>query len=328
MQQFTSSNSSPPSLPTPQVGVKLILLGIAGLFILTSLLKSFYTVPAESQGVVLRLGAYTHTVSSGLRFKIPWIDEVVMLPVQRQLKQEFGFNSDSVRYRSKSEIHKESNMVTGDLNAAQVEWVIQYRIGNATDFLFKVRQPEDTLRDLSEAVMREVIGDRTVDEVITVGRQEIESQALQKLKEKCKEYELGLIINQVQLKNVNPPKAVQPSFNEVNQAQQEREKVINQANGEYNRAVPKARGEADQKIQSAQGYLDKRVNEAQGDTARFNALFTEYLKAPQVTKIRLLLETMNEILPQLRDKVIIDQKVQQVLPLLDLASSPSNKRGR
>ena len=350
MQNFVPSSSSQPAPPDPKKVISLLLIGSFGLIILASIFKSFYTIPAESEGVVIRFGQYTHTVSSGLRFKLPWVDEVIILPVQRQLKQEFGFSSDRNRssrtrykktwgsprhfqasssaYRSNQEILKESNMVTGDLNAAQVEWVIQYRIGNARNFLFKVRHPEDTLRDLSESVMREMIGDRTVDEVITVGRQEIELKALEKLQKKCNEYELGLNINQVQLKNVNPPEAVQPSFNEVNQAQQEREQAINEANGEYNRAVPKARGEADQKIQSAQGYLDKRVNEAQGDVARFNALYKEYLKAPQVTKIRLLLETMGEILPNLKDKVIIDQQVQQVLPLLNLPSTPSSRGGR
>ena len=310
--------------------------------------KSFYTVPAESEGVVIRFGKHIDTVSPGLCFKLPWIDEVVILPVQRQLKQEFGFSSDrsssrsrsryrasrgssshfqaaSTFYRSKSEILKESNMVTGGLNAAQVEWVIQYRIGNSKDFLFKVRHPEDTLRDLSESVMREMIGDRTVDEVITVGRQEIELQVRSKLQDKCNEYKLGLKINQVQLKNVNPPKEVQPSFNEVNQAQQEREQAINEANGEYNRAVPKARGEADQKIQAAKGYLDKRVNEAQGDVTRFKNVYTEYLKAPQVTKVRLFLETMGEVMPQLKDKVIIDEEVRQVLPLLNLPSSAGGR---
>jgi membrane protease subunit HflK len=344
MQTFVPS-SKPPS-PSPQTIIRLLILGIFLLVLFTGIFKSFYTVPAESEGVVIRFGKHVDTVSSGLCFKLPWIDEVVILPVQRQLKQEFGFSSEqsssrsrrsrrrslqnhfqasSTSYRSKMETLKESNMVTGDLNAAQVEWVIQYRIGNSSDFLFKVRHPEDTLRDLSEAVMREMIGDRTVDEVITVGRQEIELQVRSKLQEKCNEYKLGLKINQVQLKNVNPPKEVQPSFNEVNQAQQEREQAINEANGEYNRAVPKARGEADQKIQAAQGYLDKRVNEAEGDVARFNALFREYSKAPQVTKIRLFLETMGEILPKIKDKVIIDEEVRQVLPLLNL---PSSKGGQ
>jgi membrane protease subunit HflK len=217
----------------------------------------------------------------------------------------------------------ERNMVTGDLNSAEVEWVVQYRITDARRLLFDVRDPENTLHDLSESAMREVVGDRTVDEVITVGRQEIESEVLVRLQERCNEYGLGLTIDQVQLKNVNPPKPVQPSFNEVNQAQQEREKMINVANGEYNRAVPRAKGEADQRIQAAQGYLDKRVNEAQGDVNRFNALLTEYLKAKEVTKSRIFFETMGDVLPQLQGKLVLDDTLKGVLPHLNLNEPPA-----
>ena len=217
-------------------------------------------------------------------------------------------------------------MVTGDLNAATVEWIIQYRIREPDLFLFKVREPEKTLRDISESVMRTVVGDRTVDEVITVGRQEIETEALSQLQGLVNKYELGLSIDQVQLKNVNPPPLVQPSFNEVNQAQQEREKLINVANGEYNKVVPRASGEAEQKIQNAEGYALKRVNEADGDVSRFNAVFTEYLKAPQVTKQRIYIETMREIVPKLGNKIIIDDEASQILPLLQL--SPNAERSQ
>ena len=209
-------------------------------------------------------------------------------------------------------------MVTGDLNAATVEWIVQYRIQDPRLFLFKVREPSLTLRDISESVMRSVVGDRTVDEVITVGRQEIESEATIQMQTIVDKYELGLSIDQVQLKDVNPPQPVQPSFNEVNQAQQEREKMINVANGEYNKVVPRARGEAEQRIQSAEGYALKRVNEAEGDVARFNAILAEYIKAPEVTKRRLYLETMQEVIPRLGSKIIIDEEAQQILPLLQL----------
>ena len=301
---------------------------VLGLLLILSL-KSFYTVPAESEGVVLRFGRFHGKVESGLRFKVQLVDEVIILPTKRQLKQEFGFGSgsDQLRlsskrrsyYRESNSAHeRESNMVTGDLNSAEVEWVVQYRITDARKLLFDVRDPENTLHDLSESAMREVVGDRTVDEVITIGRQEIESEVLAKLQSRCNEYGLGLTIDQVQLKNVNPPKPVQPSFNEVNQAQQEREKSINVANGEYNRAVPRAKGEADQRIQAAQGYLDKRVNEAQGDVNRFNALLAEYLKAPEVTKSRIYFETMGEVLPRLKGKMILDDGLKSVLPHLNL----------
>jgi membrane protease subunit HflK len=173
--------------------------------------------------------------------------------------------------------------------------------------------------------MRTVVGDRTVDEVITIGRQEIESEALIQMQSLVDKYELGLKVDQVQLKDVNPPKPVQNSFNEVNQAQQEREQMINVANGEYNKVIPRARGEADQKIQSAAGYALKRVNEAEGDVSRFNAILTEYLKAPEVTKRRLYLETMEKVIPKLGKKIIIDADAQQILPLLQLNDNVSTR---
>ncbi|TWT84697.1 Modulator of FtsH protease HflK [Planctomycetes bacterium CA13] len=284
---------------------------------------SIYTVQAESQGVVLRFGKYVKTVDPGLRFKIPFgIDRVSVVPVKRQLKQEFGFGTegalDATQFSSEQE--EERSMVTGDLNAATVEWIIQYRIREPQLFLFEVHNPGDTLRDISESVMRTVVGDRTVDEVITVGRQEIEADALTQLQEVVNKYRLGLSIDQVQLKNVNPPLPVQPSFNEVNQAQQEREKMINVANGEYNKVVPRASGEAEQKIQAAEGYALKRVNEAAGDVSRFNAVLTEFLKAPEVTKRRIYIETMQEVVPNLGKKIIIDEEASQILPLLQLST--------
>ncbi len=301
-------------------GVPLVLLAVIAY-------TSVYTVQAESQAVVLRFGRYVKTVDPGLRFKMPFgVDRVSMVPVKRQLKQEFGFGTQGATNLTQvsSEQRQERSMVTGDLNAATVEWIIQYRILDPKMYLFNVRDPGDTLRDLSESVMRTVVGDRTVDEVITIGRQEIEVEALVQLQELVNKYELGLTIDQVQLKNINPPLLVQPSFNEVNEAQQEREKSINVANGEYNKTVPAASGEAKQKIEAAEGYALKRVNEAEGDASRFNAVFTEYMKAPEVTKQRIYLETMGEIIPKLGKKIIIDDQASQVLPLLQL--TPDTER--
>jgi len=305
-----------------------LLLIVAGAALAISLLSTvIYTVQAESQGIVLRFGRYVKTVEPGLHFKLPYgLDQVLEVPVRRQLKQEFGFgafgSSNPTQVVSADEQDAERSMVTGDLNAATVEWIIQYRINNPRAFLFNFREPGETLRDVSESVMREVVGDRTVDEVITIGRQEIESEALVRLQAVMKKYGIGVGIDQVQLKNVNPPIPVQPSFNEVNQAQQEREKSINVANGEYNRAVPRARGEAEQRISAAEGYAVKRINEAQGDATRFNALLAEYLKAPEVTRRRIYLETMEEVLPQVRSKIILDDKASQPLPLLQLGAEP------
>ena len=297
---------------------------VAALLLIILLYTGIYTVQAESRGVVLRFGKYIKTVDPGLRFKIPFgVDQVSIVPVERQLKQEFGFatvegTTNPTQYSSEQK--EERSMVTGDLNSATVEWVTQYRIREPQLYLFKVRDPGLTLRDLSESVMRTVVGDRTVDEVITIGRQEIEVEALTHLQDLVDKYELGLAIDQVQLKNVNPPLPVQPSFNEVNQAQQEREQMVNVANGEYNKEVPRARGEAQQKIQAAEGYAVKRINEAEGDVARFNAVFAEYLKAPEVTKQRIYIETMKEVVPTLGRKIIIDEEASQILPLLQLTT--------
>lgn len=285
---------------------------------------SVYTVPAESQGVVLRFGKFLETVEPGLQLKLPFgIDTVRTVPVQRQLKQEFGFGTpgatNSTQYSAnRNEQAAERSMVTGDLNAASVEWNLQYRIEDPRLFLFKVRDPEDTLRDISESVMRTVVGDRTVDEVITIGRQEISSVTLEQMQALVDKYELGLRIDLVELQNVNPPDQVRPSFNEVNQAQQERENMINVANGEYNRVIPRARGEADQSIQAAEGYALKRVNEAEGDVARFNALLEQFSKAPEVTKRRMYLETMQEVVSKIEKKIVLDSEASQVLPLLQL----------
>jgi membrane protease subunit HflK len=303
-----------PKLPLTVAAVFLALVGVY---------STVYTVQAEYQGVVLRFGRYSKTVEPGLRFKLPFgIDRVLKVPVRRQLKQEFGFGTPGATNPSQfsrgNEQELERNMVTGDLNAATVEWIIQYRITAPREYLFNFRDPGETLRDVSESVMREIVGDRTVDEVITIGRQEIETQALARLQDIVRKYELGVSIDQLQLQNVNPPPPVQPSFNEVNQAQQEREESINVANGEYNTAVPRARGEAEEKIRAAEGYAVKRINEAEGDAARFNAVFIEYQKAPDVTKRRLYLETLGEILPLLGPKIIVDEKANQVLPLLQL----------
>ena len=284
---------------------------------------SFYTVHSDSVAVVQRFGRYIKEVPPGLHMKIPFgADVITIVPVKRQLKQEFGFETPgaSDAYQVPRDADAETQMVTGDLNAALVEWVVQYRVADPLKFLFQIREPRNTLRDVSESVMREVVGDRTVDEVLTIGREEIEVEALARMQSLATKYELGVSIDQVQLKNVNPPQPVQGSFNEVNQAQQEKEKLINEARREYNRVIPLAEGERDQRIREAEGYRLRRVNEAEGDVARFNAVLTEYLKAPEVTKRRIYIETLQQVLPLLRSKVILDEAGQQILPLLQLDS--------
>jgi membrane protease subunit HflK len=314
----SASNFSPPLIPMVLAAVAVVLVW-----------SSVYTIPAESEGVVLRFGKYIDTVQPGLHAKLPFgMDQVSILPTRRQLKMEFGFYTPQYtnQYQIGNEPDREKAMVTGDLNAALVEWVVQYRINEPKKYLFDVRDPAQTLRDLSEAAMREVVGDRTVDEVITVGRQEIEIAALSRLQELVAKYQLGVVVDQVQLKNVNPPQPVQASFNEVNKAQQDRENMVNVANGEYNKAVPRAKGEADSAIQAAEGYRFKRVNEAEGDVASFSALLAEYRKAPDITRTRMYLETMAEVLPRLSKRVIVDESLKQWIPLLSQITKDEEKR--
>jgi modulator of FtsH protease HflK len=314
----------------PRSAVWIGAICVALFLIAVLCLTSYYTVPADSEGVVLRFGKFLKTVEPGLHFKLPFlIDRVTVLPTRRQLKLEFGFTTPGLLTNSiqaSEEPDQEKSMVTGDLNAALVEWVVQYRIEDPRQYLFDVRSPGETLRDLSEAAMREVVGDRTVDELITIGRQEIEVEALSRMQELSRRYHLGIRVDQVQLKNVNPPSQVQASFNEVNRAQQDRENAINIANGEYNKVVPKAKGEADQKIRAAEGYRFKRVNEAEGDVAAFTAVLQQYVKAPEITRKRLYLETMSEILPQTGQKIIVDEALRQLLPILPLSTKPGEVR--
>jgi membrane protease subunit HflK len=295
---------------------------VVGLLLIVGLFTSIHTIGPEEEGVVLTMGKYTRTLSPGLNFIAPFgVEKMYKIPVQRQLKQEFGFRTVSTSQRStytKGPYADESIMLTGDLNLADVEWVVQYRIVDSYKYLFRVRDAEKTLRDMSEAVVRKVVGDRTVNEVLTVGRQEVATRVEEMLQELCDDYENGIRIDQVVLQDVNPPEQVKPSFNAVNQAQQERETLINQAESEYNQVVPRARGEARETIQLAEAYALTRVNLARGEAERFNALYDEYIKAPEVTRKRIYLETMESVLPKIGNKIIVDDKGNSVLPLLNL----------
>jgi membrane protease subunit HflK len=310
-------------LPKLNAGILRAVAGVV--LVLVFALTSFYTIDPEEVGLVLRFGEYVRTSEPGLHFKIPMgIEQVLKVPVQRQLKEEFGFRTVRAGVQSQyatKPYQDESNMLTGDLNAASVEWVVQYRIIDPYKFLFQVRNVEETFRDMAEAVMRRVVGDRTVNEVLTVGRAEVALQVSDQLQELCVKYETGIKVEQVVLQDVNPPDPVKPSFNEVNEAEQEMEKLINQAQSEYNREIPKAEGAALQTIQEAEGYALDRVNRAQGDAALFNAMYGAYAQSPEVTRTRIYLETMTEVLPNVEKKVIVDSELKGLVPLLNLSGS-------
>jgi len=309
--------------------IALILLVVILLF------SAYYQVNADEVGVVQRFGRYVATTDPGPHLKIPLIDKVTRVPVQRQLKAEFGFRTTSAGARSEFETNDRTNaeslMLTGDLNVAVVEWIVQYKVKDPYKYLFKVRRldalrGETTFRDMNEAVMRAVIGDHSVNEVLTVGREAIQVEVKNQLQLLCDRYETGIQVLQIVLQDVNPPDPVKPAFNEVNQAIQEKERLINEAWADYNQTVPNARGEAERVVRAAEGYALERVNNARGDVSRFVNIYDEYRKAPDVTRKRLYLETLNEILPKTGRKLIIDSSMKGLLPLLNL--DPIKQEGK
>ncbi|MBN1559432.1 FtsH protease activity modulator HflK [candidate division KSB1 bacterium] len=297
----------------------LIAVGILAAWIVFS---SVYTVDADEVGVIQRFGKYTRTTEPGLNFKLPWgIEAVNKVKVQRVFKEEFGFRTVSSGVRSEysnADFSSESLMLTGDLNAALVEWIVQYRIKDAVAYLFQVRNVEKTIRYVSESIVRQVVGDNSVDEVITVRRQDIAPEVKDLMQKLLDEYETGIDIVTVNLQDVNPPEKVQPAFNEVNEAEQEKERIVNEALQAYNSAIPKAKGEAEQQILEAEGYATNRVNRAIGDAEKFMAVWREYNKAQDVTRRRLYLEMMQDVLPQSDKKYIVDEDLKSFLPLLQL----------
>jgi membrane protease subunit HflK len=284
---------------------------------------SFYQIEPEQVGVVLRFGKYVRTTDPGLRFKIPFIETVTKVLAQRQLKEEFGFRTEEAGVRTRYSplnFSDESSMLSGDLNVAMVEWIVQYKIADPYKYLFKVRNLSQTFRHMNEAVMRAVVGDRTITEILTEGRQEIETSAQIQLQELCDLYETGIAVDRVVLQDVNPPDPVRPSWDEVNQAQQQRDRVINEAKAEYNQVIPRAEGEAKQTVLQAEGYSLDRVNSALGEASRFKQVYEEYRRAPNVTRQRMYQETMQKILPRMGGKLYVDKDAKSVMPLIPLES--------
>lgn len=324
-------------LEFPKVGARFPLIVVAVVIGLALLWGTAYQIEPEEAGVVLRLGRYVRTTDPGLRFKIPIIEQVRKVPVESQLKQEFGFRTVTSGVRSDFStegLAGESLMLTGDLNVAVVEWIVQYRVSDPYNYLFKVRNVEETFRDMNEAVLREIVGDRTVTEVLTIGRQDIEVAAQVRLQALCDQYENGIHVEQVVLQDVNPPDLVKPSWDEVNQAQQQRDRMINEALTDYNSVIPRARGEAEQAILQAEGYAVNRINRSEGDAARFTSVYDAYRLAPEVTRQRMYLETMATMMSRVPGKVILDSAAQGILPLLPIdrvvsraASSPQVEAG-
>lgn len=312
--------------PSMSSGAQLRTIGIVAAIVVIAwaVFSVFYTVQPEERAVVKRFGKVIAITDPGLHFKLPFgIDDVQMVATERVLKQEFGFRTEDVsrdrssRY-SEADHPEESLMLSGDLNIIDVEWVVQYRIQDPIKYLYAMREPERTLRDISESVMRRVVGNRIGSEVLTTGRVEISTTAREEIQEAMDKYDNGLHIITVELQDVVPPTRVQPAFNEVNEARQERERMINEATRQANEAIPRAQGEANRQIAQAEGYATERVNRAHGETARFSAVLAEYRTAPEVTRTRMYLEALHGALPKFGSVLVVQDGQVPPVPLLNL----------
>ena len=296
---------------------------IIGIFLIIFLLKgAFYTVQPSEVGVILRFGKFIKATSPGLHFKLPLgIEKAIPVPVEKIYTSEFGFRTQSAGVKtvySQKSYEDESLMLTGDLNVLDLQWIVQFKIKDPFMALFNVRNVDKTIRDISESVMRRIVGNHAFNEVLTTKRIDINNQAQEEMQEILDSYEIGIQIVKIKLQDVNPPKPVKPAFNEVNQAKQEREKLKNQAWEVYNQKMPQAQGEALKRVREAEGYALEKVNRAQGDAKRFLLLYEEYARAKEVTLRRIYLEQMQDILTKAGKKYIVDPKEKGILPLLKL----------
>jgi membrane protease subunit HflK len=300
---------------------KKFIYGFIAVLLIFAGMSSYYTVGPDEEAVVIRFGKYINTTPPGLHFKLPFgIDKKYLIKTTKVHQEEFGFRTKNTHRKQRTEYSrgnydKESLMLTGDLNVADVEWVVQYKISDPYKYLFKLRSPTQTIRDVSESIMRRVVGDKAVTEVLTIGRAEISSSAQKIMQEVLDKYDFGIYLTAVKLQDVNPPERVKSSFNEVNEAKQEQEKLINQAEESYNKIIPEAKGKGDELISRAEGFAEAMVNRARGDVAKFNSLLTEYNKAPGLTKRKMYLETMEHIFKNFKELTIVDDKIKGLLPV-------------
>jgi modulator of FtsH protease HflK len=320
LHELLGAKGAPPQGPS---GRQLVIGAAIGVAIWAAV-TSVYTVQPEEQAVVKRLGAVYGISDPGLHFKLPFgIDAVQKVAVERVLKQEFGFRTEDLTGTARTRFSDrtfldESLMLTGDLNIIQVEWVVQYRIADPIKYLYSMREPAQTLRDLSESVMRRVVGNRIGSDVLTIGRVGIANLAREEIQDAMDSYDNGLRIITVELQDVVPPERVQPAFNEVNEARQELERMVNEANREFNLAIPRAQGTASRIIAESEGYATERVNRALGEAVRFTAVLAEYQNAPEVTRSRLYLETLHQALPRVGSVIVVQEGQVPPLPLLNL----------
>jgi len=298
---------------------------IAVVIVIAAVASSVYSVQTDGQAVIKRFGRVVSIKPPGLHFKLPFgVDRSTFIPTERVLKEEFGFRTvqpgRQTSYSKNSTTETESLMLIGDLNVIDVEWVVQYRIIDPVNFMHQVREPIDSIRDISEAVMRRIVGNRLGSDVLTVGRVTIAAEVKSELQQILDTYKMGISIERIELQDVTPPESVKPAFNEVNEARQQLERLINEAEKKRNQVIPRARGEADQIVAEAEAYRAERVNQAKGEAARFKEMVTAYRQAPDITRQRLYIEMMNEVLPTVEHLYVVDESVKGILPLLNLTA--------
>jgi len=308
------------------LNVRALLLAIAALGLLWALFSSFYMVDQKEEAVVLRFGQINRTAGPGLHFKLPFgLEQNINVPTQRIFKEEFGFRSERPGVRtefSRGNFSDESIMLTGDLNILDVKWIIQYRITDPHRFLFQVENPRQTIRDISQSVINQLVGDRTIFDVIGNERAAIETLGQEAMNQYFKQYQMGVRVTTVKLQNVVPPAGrVQDAFEDVNKAIQDRNRLINEGKEAYNNAIPRARGQAQQVLQQAEGYAVERVNRAKGDIARFQAVLEEYRKNPAITRSRIYYEIMEHLLNN-SETELIDRGLKNFVPFKALGNNP------
>jgi membrane protease subunit HflK len=305
------------------------LVSVALVILTLSLLSaSFFTIKPNEKGVVLRFGKFQRTVDPGLHFKVPMVDEVVKVDVMTIRKEEFGFRTTVAAQRSqytRQGLNDESLMLTGDKNVIDVEWIVQYKIKDPVTYLFKVDNVAQAVRDISEAMVRRIVGNMDFDYVLG-NRDMLANLAVQEMQRELDRYGTGVDLIKLQLQDVNPPDQVKPAFNEVNEADQDMKRLVNEAEEAYNKEIPKARGTAKQIGEEVQGYAVQRLNKAKGETDRFTAILTEYQRAREVTRRRMYLEAMQEVLPKVTDIYVVDKEQKTLLPLLDLGKGAAARK--
>ena len=311
--------------PGAMAGIGKVVFIIGAVVLFQIVYSAFYTIEPGEQGIVLQFGKYTRTTQPGLHFKIPYIEEMIKVDVETVRKEEFGFRTRTpgkTTVFNKRGFDMESLMLTGDKNVINVDWIVQYKVNDPVKFLFKVRNVPQAVHDNSQTVVRRIVGNMDFDYVLS-NREILADMAKQELQHDLDKLECGITLVTLQLLDINPPDRVKPAFNEVNEADQDKKRLVNEAEETYNRVIPKARGSAKQIVEEAHGYAVQRLNQAKGETNRFNAIVAEYINAKEVTRRRMYLEAMQDILPGVEHVYVMDKGGRNVLPFLDLSGNKS-----